>query len=51
MAAKAKSYFLEKERCSLEKERLRVVMGAGEFGPEEVGQNFYTNHIENGMDQ
>jgi len=44
MAAKAKSY-------SLEKERLHVVMGAGEFGPEEVEQNFYTNHMENGRDQ
>jgi hypothetical protein len=41
MAAEAESH-------SSEKERLRVVMGDDEFGPEEVGENFYTNHIENG---
>lgn len=41
MAAEADSH-------SSEKERLRVVMGDSEFGPEEVGENFYTNHIENG---
>src|SRR5271170_4940319 len=38
----------EAEPHSSEKERLRVVMDDGDFGPEEVGENFYTNHIENG---
>ena len=41
MAAEAESH-------SSEKERLRVVMDDSDFGPEEVGENFYTNHIENG---
>lgn len=38
----------ETESHSSEKERLRVVMDDSDFGPEEVGENFYTNHIENG---
>jgi hypothetical protein len=41
MAAEAESH-------SSERERLRAVMEDSDFGPEEVGENFYTNHIENG---
>ena len=37
----------EAESHTSDKERLRVVLES-DFGPEEVGENFYTDHIENG---